>query len=282
MSLLSRHRRSFAAVAAATSLLAVGAVGMQSADALRHPRAVPAPPTQPTSADQIQNIDQVKTAIEAYYGDTVSGTNPDGSVQHLPSATGAYAREVRGIERHALHYLPRPGGHAKKAIVLDVDDTSLNTYNYEIASNFVYDPTANGVFVDQAAFPAVPGMPALVRTAQKRGYTVFFLTGRPESQRSGTETNLTKVGFPAVPSSRVFLKDETQPWITCDTRNTRFDLDKSVTPSCSTIERKSETRAHIQSLGYRIAANFGDQYSDLKGGYALHSVKLPNPMYYLP
>ena len=29
-----------------------------------------APPANPTSANQIQNIDQVKTAIKAYYGDT--------------------------------------------------------------------------------------------------------------------------------------------------------------------------------------------------------------------
>ena len=34
--------------------------------------------------------------------------------------------------------------------------------------------------------------------------------------------------------------------------------------------------------GYDIVANFGDQFSDLIGGYADHAVKLPNPTYYLP
>jgi hypothetical protein len=29
-------------------------------------------------------------------------------------------------------------------------------------------------------------------------------------------------------------------------------------------------------------ANFGDQYSDLKGGYADRTFKLPNPNYFLP
>ena len=31
-----------------------------------------------------------------------------------------------------------------------------------------------------------------------------------------------------------------------------------------------------------IVANYGDQWSDLQGGYADHAVKLPNPTYYLP
>ncbi len=41
-------------------------------------------------------------------------------------------------------------------------------------------------------------------------------------------------------------------------------------------------RAHIESLGYDIVGNFGDQFSDLKGGYADHTFKLPNPNYFLP
>ena len=35
-------------------------------------------------------------------------------------------------------------------------------------------------------------------------------------------------------------------------------------------------------MGFRIIANFGDQFSDLKGGSADRAVKLPNPTYYLP
>ncbi len=52
--------------------------------------------------------------------------------------------------------------------------------------------------------------------------------------------------------------------------------------SCTTIHYKSATRAHIQSLGYEIVANFGDQYSDLEGGHADRTFKLPNPNYFLP
>ena len=52
--------------------------------------------------------------------------------------------------------------------------------------------------------------------------------------------------------------------------------------ACTTIHYKSATRAHIESLGYEIVANFGDQFSDLEGGFADKTFKLPNPTYFLP
>ncbi len=48
---------------------------------------------------------------------------------------------------------------------------------------------------------------------------------------------------------------------------------------CRAAGRKSGTRKHISSEGYKIVADFGDQYSDLLGGDAGHQVKIPNPMY---
>jgi hypothetical protein len=48
------------------------------------------------------------------------------------------------------------------------------------------------------------------------------------------------------------------------------------------VHYKTATRKHIESLGYEIVANFGDQYSDLEGGYADKTFKLPNPTYFLP
>jgi len=269
---------------AVVALTALGAgVGVASAHGSAGGPSVPAPPAQPTRADQIQNIDQVRTAIKAYYGDEADPTTIDPVTGQADLRTfdpnGAYAHEVEGIARNAARYLARPTGHghgrgsagkAKKAIVFDVDDTLLSTYNYEIYSNFVYDPASNADFVNAGVFPAVPGMVALEKSAEARGYTVFFLTGRPETQRTGTVANLTDVGYD-VDNSNLYLKDYTvDTWLS------------SCAPSCTTIQYKSLTRAHIQSLGYRIVANLGDQYSDLSGGYAQKTVKLPNPMYYLP
>ena len=267
------------AIASAAAGMALAVPGL--AVATNSGQNVPAPPANPTSASQIQNIDQVKTAIKGYYGDTTTSTvdpvpnNIDGGdvALHTFNPDGAYAHEVEGIAATAGKYLANHAKHtAGKAILFDVDDTTLNTYNYEIYSNFVFNPTTNAAFVNAAAFPAVPGMVDLEKQAIAEGYTVFFLTGRPEAQRPGTETNLTNVGYD-ITSANVYLKDETQPWITCDTEGDKV---------CTTTERKSETRAHIESLGYDIVANFGDQFSDLNGGFADRTYKIPNPMYFLP
>ena len=69
------------------------------------------------------------------------------------------------------------------------------------------------------------------------------------------------------------LKDAnatTQPWLA------------PCAPTCTTIQYKSLTRQHIESLGFDIVANFGDQFSDLNGGFADQTFKVPNPMYFLP
>jgi hypothetical protein len=242
--------------------------------------AVPPPPTNPTSADQIQNLDQVKTAIEAYYGDTADPTTVDPVTGlkdlHTFSPTSAYAHEMAGIVSYAEGYLGHHHhgyhrtGHGTKAVLFDVDDTTLNTYNYEIFSNFVYDPTSNAQFVNAEVFPAVPGMVGLEKYAESHGYTVFFLTGRPGTQRAATEGNLTKVGYD-VNDANVYLKD--------------YAVDTWLAPcatTCTTDQYKTLTRQHIESLGYDIVGNFGDQYSDLDGGYADKTFKLPNPMYFLP
>jgi HAD superfamily, subfamily IIIB (Acid phosphatase) len=248
-------------------------------------KAVPAPPAAPTSADQIQNIDQVKTAIKGYYGDTPTTTVAPGTggntgvpavLLHTFNPDGAYAHEVEGIAADAAKTLSHhQKQNADKALLFDIDDTTLNTYSYEIFSNFVFNPTTNGNFVnasDPLVFPAVPGMVDLEKKAEADGYQIYFLTGRPVAQSAGTILNLTRAGYDVDPS-HVYLKDAsgaTEPWLA------------SCAPTCTTTQYKSLTRQHIESLGVDIVANFGDQFSDLNGGFADSTYKIPNPMYFLP
>ena len=91
------------------------------------------------------------------------------------------------------------------------------------------------------------------------------------SHRSGTRVGLTAVGYaPAPDADHLFLKPASPPaYLTCGT-------------SCTTIQYKSLTREHIASLGFRILADVGDQLSDLKGGFSGRTVKMPNPMYFIP
>ena len=83
MKLSLRHSRpartATIAIASAAAGMALAVPGL--AVATHGSQSVPAPPANPTSANQIQNIDQVKTAIKAYYGDTLTTVNdpvPDG------------------------------------------------------------------------------------------------------------------------------------------------------------------------------------------------------------
>jgi hypothetical protein len=249
---------------------------------------VPPPPAAPARAAQIQNIDQVKTAIKGYYGDTVTSevdpvpNNIDGGdiSLHTFSATAGYATEMHHLVNQAKAYLDSEAMNndfdgMQPAIVLDVDDTTLNTYSYEIYSNFVFNPTTNAAFVNAGVFPAVPYMTTLVQRAIHDHYTVFFLTGRPESQRAGTVANLVSAGYPAPDAAHLFMrnKDASAPaYLPCD----------ATPPYCTTDMYKSMTRAHIESLGYQIVANFGDQYSDLSFDHEKRAYKVPNPMYFLP
>ncbi|WP_275464726.1 HAD family acid phosphatase [Streptomyces noursei] len=226
----------------------------------------------PRTDKEIPNLTQVQDKIKAYYGDTVTA---DG--EHYASPASNYARQIRGIEATARTYLTgalaKTGtGKTKPAIVLDMDDTTLLTYNYELKVGFNFTPKSQDEYLEHTDMAAVFGMNDLVNWAHKKGAEVFFVTGRKEAQRDWSVRNLKNVGY-AVPldPSHVYLRDKEHPpaYLPCGT-------------TCSTIDFKSGTRRHIESLGYRIVANFGDQYSDLAGGASRRTFKLPNPMYYLP
>ncbi|GAB7033594.1 HAD family acid phosphatase [Streptomyces sp. NPDC021749] len=261
---LSRRARLGAAtVAALVAGTAVFGIGQATAE---H--------SVPRTDKEIPNLTQVQDKIKAYYGDTVTA---DG--EHYASPHSNYARQVHGIEAKARTYLDKAlarqaqaGKKAKPAIVLDMDDTTLLTYNYELQVGFAFTPQSQDKYLEHTDMDPVFGMNRLVNWARDKGAEVFFITGRKEAQRDWSVRNLKNVGY-GVPLDRthVYLKDKEHPpaYLPCGS-------------TCTTVEYKSGTRKHIESLGYDIVANFGDQYSDLQGGYANRTFKMPNPMYYLP
>jgi hypothetical protein len=233
----------------------------------------------PVDGNTESNVGIVEDQIKAYYGAATTTYDipgvGDNVTATIPSATSNYAKQmakiVAGAEKYLTSPQARPDKGKKPAIVFDVDDTLVNTYDYEVANAFGYNPTINGYWTVAGAFPAVPGMVGLYQFAQAHGYTVYFITGRPEAQREATISNLAKDGYGTIDSSKLFLKQPTTPsYLTC------------AAASCTTIEYKSGTRAYIESQGYDIVADFGDQYSDLTGAAHGEQFKLPNPMYYLP
>ena len=98
-------------------------------------------------------------------------------------------------------------------------------------------------------------------TAKDRGAAIFFITGRPESQRAATERNLADVGY---------------------TGYTRLIMEPTDAHYVSAVDFKAPQRQAIEGEGYTIIANMGDQPSDLGGGFSERTFLLPNPFYRIP
>ena len=164
-------RRSLAVTAAAVTLGATFyGVGAASADN-----------SVPRSDKEIPNLSNVVSDIKAYYGDTV-----DAAGEHHASATSNYAEQLKGIESKAESYLAHAGRHsAKPAIVLDVDDTSLLTYNYELEVGFNYTPASNQAYLDNKNMEPVFGMDTLATGLRT---TATRCSGSPAGPRRSART----------------------------------------------------------------------------------------------
>jgi len=217
---------------------------------------------------EIPNIDSVKKTIRTYYNATPSGI--------ADKVSSPYISELTAIEAKTLASLPKVDPAAKKALVFDADDTTLWNYDFEDSViHFNFDVAKNSDWVNRELFPAVPGMPAFVAAVQAKGYSIFGITGRGEAQEDHTVSNLINDGFTAFNNDNFYTKPAVIP-------DYLSSFCIATAGKCNTVEYKAGTRAHIESQGYDIVLNVGDQWSDLQGGYADKALKLPNPTYYLP
>lgn len=152
-----------------------------------------------------------------------------------------WQRDCRAVMDAALPYLKEriadAGPGEKQAIVLDIDNTSLET-----DFGFSYPQPANRPVLEAA------------RYAQEHGVALFFVTARPGIIEAPTEWNLAHAGYE---SSGLYVRGF-------------LDLFKNV------AEYKTEQRAEIESKGYTIIANIGNSATDLSGGHAEKTFKLPD------
>jgi hypothetical protein len=211
------------------------------------------------------NVSDVMADVKTYYGGTVDA---DGHAH--ASNDSQWFKDVKSKIDGATTYLDYRvrNGTKNPAIVLDVDDTSVVTYGWEVDNHYYYDAKVNEEAILANEFPTILPTMELAKHAKENGVKVYFITGRPEHQRNMTLADLAELGYPQ--PDGLFLKPETGttlPWLSC------------ALPKCTTVEFKSQTRKHISALGDKVVVNVGDQYSDLRGGYADLAVKLPNPMY---
>ncbi|MFE3327455.1 HAD family acid phosphatase [Streptomyces sp. NPDC059176] len=155
---------------------------------------------------------------------------------------GTWQRDVSDVVATARPYIEQRTADAsgqRLAMVLDIDNTSLETdFHY-----FWEYPT-----------PAVRQVLDLTRYADSRGVDVFFVTARPGIIAPLTSYNLRKVGYPV---DGLYVRDLP-------------DLFEEVS------KYKTAKRAEIEAKGYTIIANVGNRPSDLVGGHAERTFKLPD------
>ncbi len=205
------------------------------------------------STTHVPNVFDVQRQVEHY----IEGGQYDTDFAKVVAAARAYLDE-------------RARKATRPAIVLDIDETALSNWPALKANGWVR--IANGdcdletgpcglrTWQDRAQLKVLGPTLDLARQAKSLGVAVFFITGRPARLRDATEKNLRETGY---------------EW------DGLVLLPGNVTPP-TVVDFKAPERRRIAEQGYTILFTMGDQESDLKGGYAERTFKLPNPVYFIP
>jgi acid phosphatase len=190
------------------------------------------------------------------------------------------ARVLEAAQKWVVARAPQVAAPLKPAIVLDIDETSLSNWPRIYLDDFAFipngsctlkagDPCGDTEWQQSGAAQALQPTLKLYKAARCidapspcAPIEVFFITGRRESARDWTARNLTLAGYGDVDREHLYMREPD-----------RGD-------SASTY--KTSKRMDIESKSFLIIANVGDQRSDLAGGHAEMTFKVPNPFYFIP
>ena len=174
---------------------------------------------------------------------------------------GQYMRDLEVVAVRASTWIEQRAvrGGEKLTVVFDLDETLFFNWPHISAMDFGYVVTEWDRWVDEAKAPAIEPVREVYRTARRRGVDVVFITGRPESQREATVRNLRAI----------------------DCGDFAALICKPPGQRGGTVAYKTGAREQLVREGRTIIANIGDQHSDLAGGAAERTFKLPNVFYQL-
>lgn len=193
---------------------------------------------------------------------------------------GNYEEDVTQVFKRAWTFVEQRVSESRKsvdkdeslAVVLDIDETSLSNWTNLKANDLGFikggpcfeEPTLSCGFDEwilKASAPAIPQALTFFRNViGTKRVAVFFITGRPDSQRKATLANLDSEGFQGF--AGLITRRDNAPGTVQDF--------------------KSAQRKAIEAGNqYKIIATIGDQQSDLDGGFAECPFKVPNPFYFI-
>jgi predicted secreted acid phosphatase len=187
--------------------------------------------------------------------------------------SGKYDRDLETVAGQAERWIAsRAAAVVRAALVLDIDETALSNWEIIKLDDFgrpieggcapaLDAPCGWAAWDELGRDPAIKPTLKVFQQARAVKVAVFFITGRPESQRAATVRNLSAAGYDGyaklymVPNGAHFA---------------------------SAADFKTPIRVKIEQAGYTIVANVGDQPSDLQGGHAEKKFLLPDPFYRVP
>lgn len=190
-----------------------------------------------------QNLDLLKRELRAYHD------------------SGEYDREMSKVVDEARRWLEQRVGERKSkdrlAIIFDFDETLVSNWPTFQAGDFGYVEEKWLAWVQTGNAPPISPVVELLKFARTHALSVFVITSRSESQRRATAKNLERIGC-AEDVTLICAPDDWQG---------------------TAAKFKAAQRQQLAKSGHVIVANIGDQLSDLVGGNAERTFKLPNPFY---
>lgn len=180
--------------------------------------------------------------------------------------SGRYQEEIAAVAMQAGEWIEeRVKRDARKdqfpaprlAVVFDIDETMLSNLPHMRAQDFGYHAGEWTAWLARGEAPVIHPVREVFRVARGLRVEVIFISGRREKDRAGTEKNLRAVGVG-------------------DYRTLILKADDSKE---TTAAFKTAARQRLAKEGFTIIANIGDQQSDLDGGFAEKTFKLPDPFY---
>jgi 5'-nucleotidase (lipoprotein e(P4) family) len=161
------------------------------------------------------------------------------------------------------------------AIMLDLDQTVLDTSSYNARIILQYGEHSSKRFREwcqQSAAPAIPGVKDFLQHAAERGVAIFYYSARREALRECTTRNLRAHDLPLPDQSRLLLNDGTEAGSKASQRANlakQFRILLLVGDNLDDFVSGSKTDAAARrALAMQHAQRWGRQW-----------IILPNPMY---
>jgi acid phosphatase len=173
-----------------------------------------------------------------------------GKAAYEKAVSAGYATATKRLDAQLRKHPKKP------VVVLDIDETTMSNWGCLDAADFELSGLATCVVGSKSV--AFPGAKRFIKHARARGVAIAFITGAPQAVCTGRRKNLIAQGI-AAPFT-----------LTCRPAGDTSD---------SLVPYKSGARKALAKKGRTIVLNVGDQKSDLAGGAARATVKLPNPIY---